>query len=56
MLTAFIPNTYEFFWNTSPVRALDRLRKETEKFWNGKRDQEAEKIGLSREQVYSLAV
>lgn len=55
MLTAFIPNTYEFFWNTSPVRALDRLHKETEKFWNGKRDQEAEKIGLSREQVYSLA-
>jgi UPF0755 protein len=55
MMTIFIPNTYEFFWNTSADKTLDRLHREYEKFWTNERTAKADNIGLSKEEVYTLA-
>lgn len=50
-----IPNTYQFFWNTSPKGFLLRMYKESEKFWNAKRKERAAAIGLTQVQVVTLA-
>lgn len=54
-MTLFIPNTYEFFWNTSKEGFLKRMETEHDKFWTKSRLQKAEKLGLSKEEVYTLA-
>lgn len=55
-LCLFIPNTYELYWNTSVENFLHRMSRENEKFWDQKdRDAKAEKLGLSRKEVYTLA-
>ena len=51
----FIPNTYEFFWNTSPEKFTERMHTEYESFWNNKRQRKAEKLNLTREEVIILA-
>lgn len=51
----FIPETYEFFWNTSPEIFAERMNEEYEKFWSGERDRKAERVGMSREEVITLA-
>ena len=51
----FIPNTYEFFWNTSPEAFTDRMKKEYDKFWEGERDRKAGKLGMTRAEVVTLA-
>jgi len=50
----FIPNTYEFFWTTTPSGFTDRMATEYEQFWE-KRDRKLSKIGMSREEVATLA-
>ena len=51
----FIPNTYEIWWNTSPEKFVVRMNAEYEAFWKGKRDRKAQSVGLSREEVITLA-
>jgi len=51
----FIPNTYEFFWNTSAEEFTDRMHKEYETFWNTERSELAKQIGLNRVEVATLA-
>lgn len=51
----FIPETYEFFWNTSPEEFTERMKKEYEKFWKGDRDRKAENINMTRSEVVTLA-
>ena len=51
----FIPNTYEFYWNTSPEQFLERMNKEYDKFWTDERKNKAKKIGISQIQVSILA-
>jgi len=56
MLTAFIPNTYELFWNTNEKAFFERMLKERDKFWaKENRLKKAEKLGLNKEEVYTLA-
>ena len=43
----FIPNTYEFYWNTSAIKFRDKMIKEYRNFWNAERLAKAEKQGLS---------
>lgn len=54
-LSLYIPNTYEFYWNTDANGFRDRMKKEYEKFWNDDRKSQAEKLNLSPEEVISLA-
>lgn len=51
----FIPNTYEFYWDVAPEKFMIRMMKERRKFWNEKRKAKAEAIGLSIEEVATLA-
>jgi UPF0755 protein len=51
----FIPNTYEFFWNTSVEDFAERMHTEYEKFWNDERKARAEAIGLTPIEVSNLA-
>jgi UPF0755 protein len=54
-LGMYIANSYEFFWNTSAEAFRDRMLKEYTRFWNTERLAKAKKIGLSQNEVISLA-
>lgn len=54
-LGMYIPNSYEFFWNTSANNFRDRMLKEYRIFWNGNRKAKAEAMGLSQNEVMTLA-
>lgn len=51
----FIPNTYEFYWTTSPEQFLKRMVKEYQRFWNKSRRKKAEELNLTPCQVITLA-
>ncbi|MBR0489460.1 MAG: endolytic transglycosylase MltG [Prevotella sp.] len=51
----FIPNTYDLFWNTSITNFLDRMKKEYDRFWTSARKEKAKTIGLTPEEVTTLA-
>lgn len=55
ILCMFIPNTYEFFWNTSAEQFFERMKIEYDKFWNDERKTKAKNIGLTEKQVSVLA-
>ena len=52
---AFVPNTYEVYWNTSIERLMERLSSEHDKFWTPERKQKAIQIRLTPNQVCTLA-
>ena len=54
-MSIYIPNTYEVYWNTSAESFRDRMLKEYNTFWNAARKEKAAALGLSKEQVISLA-
>lgn len=51
----FLPNTYEFYWNTSAEKFRDRMLKESKKFWSESRVNAAKKQGLTPNEVITLA-
>ena len=51
----FIPNTYQFYWNTSAEGFMERMKSEYDRFWTAERDAKREKLGLSRDEVSTLA-
>jgi len=55
ILGMFIPNTYEFWWNTGAEAFFKRMNREYEKFWKGSRNEKAGTIGLDRNGVVTLA-
>lgn len=55
VLGAFIPNTYEFYWNTSASGFMERMVNEYRRFWNKERKSRAEAIDLALNQVSTLA-
>lgn len=55
IMSMFIPNTYEFWWNTSPEALFDRMHKEYQSFWTAERKQKAQAMGLSQKEVSTLA-
>jgi len=55
VMTMFIPNTYELYWNTSAQNLMQRMKKEYEKFWTPARDAKREKLKLTRAEVSTLA-
>ncbi len=54
-LGMYIPNSYEFFWNTTGEEFRDRMLKEYNRFWNDRRNAKAKALGYSRDQVMALA-
>lgn len=51
----FVPNTYEIYWNTSAKNLLTRLNKERQSLWNADRQAKAKAMGLTPEEVTTLA-
>lgn len=54
-LGMYIPNSYEFFWNTSAEDFRDRMLKEYNRFWNSARVNKAKTIGLTPKEVMTLS-
>lgn len=54
-LGMYLPNSYEFFWNTSAEQFRERMLKEYNRFWTDARKEKANDIGLTRDQVIALA-
>lgn len=55
VLAMFIPNSYDFFWNTSAEKFRDRMAKEYRKFWTPERKSKAETQKLTPLEVSALA-
>lgn len=51
----FLPNTYEIYWNTTPVKLLGRMKKESDAFWTAERKDKAKRAGLTPNEVIVLA-
>ena len=51
----FVPNTYEVYWNTPLEKLMDRMKKEHDHFWNADRQAKAQAIGLTPNEVCTLA-
>lgn len=54
-LAMYIPNTYEFMWNTSANQFRERMAKEYRKYWNTERVEKAKMQNLEPIQVSILA-
>lgn len=54
-MTLFIPNTYEFYWNTTVDEFIDRMYVEYKRFWSDSRLKKAAKLNMSADEVTILA-
>ncbi len=55
ILQIFIPNSYEFYWDTSAEKFRNKMLLEYHRFWNKSRLDKAKKINLSIDEVVTLA-
>jgi UPF0755 protein len=55
IITLFLPNTYEFYWNTSAEEFIERMAREYKRFWTDDRKTKAKKAGLTQSEVCILA-
>ncbi|MES2488065.1 MAG: endolytic transglycosylase MltG [Bacteroidota bacterium] len=55
VLSIFIPNSYEFYWNTTANKVRDKMVSEYRKFWTPEREAKAKALGLTPLQVTALA-
>lgn len=51
----FIPNTYEFYWTATADQFLERMSMEYKRFWNQERRNKAKELGLTPEEVTTVA-
>jgi len=51
----FIPNSYRFFWNTDARGFVNRMHKEYLRYWNDGRKKKLESMGMSVEELITLA-
>lgn len=52
---AFLPDTYEMYWNSSPAKTVQRLLDYRNRFWTPARLAKAKELGLTDKQVATLA-
>jgi UPF0755 protein len=55
IISVFIPNTYEFYWNTDAEGFYSRMLKEYKRFWNDERLEKAKALKLTQVEVAILA-
>jgi UPF0755 protein len=55
IISVFIPDTYEFYWDTDASGVYNRMLKEYKKFWNDERMAKASEEGLTPVEVSILA-
>ncbi|WP_299799950.1 endolytic transglycosylase MltG [uncultured Maribacter sp.] len=54
-ISLYIPNSYEFFWNTSAASFRGKMLKEYNRFWTDTRKEKASAQGLKPNEVIALA-
>lgn len=55
VLTMFIPNTYQVYFNVVPDELIERMNDEYKKFWTAERRAKAKELGLTPIEVSILA-
>jgi UPF0755 protein len=50
-----IPDTYTYFWNSTPEKVFEKLVQENEKFWNEERIQKAQSKNITPVQAHIVA-
>ncbi len=55
ILSKILPDTYEFYWNTSADGFLKKMLKESDKFWTASNKKAAKALNLSEHDVIVLA-
>ena len=55
IISYFIPNTYEIYWNTTPKKFILRMKREHDVFWNEAKRNKAASMNLTIREVYTLA-
>ena len=55
IICLFLPDTYEVYWNIPVERFMGKMQKNSYYFWRGKRENKAKEMGLTLEQVMTLA-
>ena len=55
IISIFLPDTYEVYWNISPKKLTEKMYSEYKKFWNKERLEKLEKINLEQKEVIVLA-
>jgi UPF0755 protein len=55
IITVFIPDTYEIYWNTDAKALYERMLKEYRLFWNSERKERAKEKNLTPKEVAILA-
>ena len=54
-MCAIMPDTYDFFWNTSADKAFRKIEKTYSRFWDDSRKQQADKQGLTQTKAIIIA-
>jgi UPF0755 protein len=54
-MSVLIPDTYTYFWNTTPEKIFQKLYDNSQKFWNDERRKKAADHGITPVQAYTLA-
>lgn len=55
IITIFMPNTYNVYWDISMAKLAKRMKKAYDNFWTQERLSKAQKIGLTPVEVITLA-
>lgn len=55
VVSLFIPNTYEVYWNIPVEKLIQRMKKEYDAFWNDDRLAKAKSLNLTPAEVATLA-
>lgn len=55
VMVVFIPNTYEFYWNTTAEEFWKKMLQEYQKFWNETRLEQAKALEMTPIEVSTLA-
>ncbi len=55
VISMFIPNTYQFYWNQSAKSFFEKMLNEYKKFWTDNRVSKARKLNMSKLEVSVLA-
>ena len=55
LLSLFLPNSYEMYWNISAAEFCQRMQRENDLFWNESRESKRKRLNMSRNEVITLA-
>lgn len=55
VISMFIPNTYEVYWDIDAKKFMEKMNKESKAFWTTERENKAKALNLSPVEVITLA-